>query len=107
MGVGWKHLLFLCPKRDGGALITDFHAKLKCFEDTSFAGAVASNSLRLLDKLCSRKSFDDLENFAFGLCCTDTKNKIVPLKFQKVLSALMEVTSKHVADIHNKWFTPE
>ena len=35
------------------------------------------------------------------------QNKIVPLKFQKVLSVLMEVTSKHVADIHGKWFTPE
>ena len=107
MGVGWKHLFFLCPKRDNGALITDFRVRLKRFEDTSFAGAVASNSLRLLDHLYSCKSFDGLENFAFGLCCTDTKDKIVPLKFQKVLSALMEVTSKHLADIQNEWFTPE
>ncbi len=107
IGVGWKHLLFICPKRDCDAFITDIRAKLESFDDASFAGAVASNSLRLLDKLCTRKAFDGLINFAFGICCTDTKDEIVPLKFQKVLCAVMEVTSKHVADIHGKWFTPE
>ena len=98
-------MFFLCPKRDCGALVTDFRAKLECF-DTGFAGAVASNCLRLLNRLYGRKSFDDLVNFTFGLCCTDNNDKIVPLKFQKVLSALMEVAATHVASVHNAWFTP-
>ena len=101
----WKHLFFLCPKRDGTAFIEEIREKLKCSFPDGFENAVAKNCLRLLDHLDHQKSFDELTNYVFGVCCTDTKDKIVPLRYQKVLSAVLEVTAAQVAGVYSAWFS--
>jgi hypothetical protein len=101
----WKHLFFLCPKCDGAGFIVKIREKLKCAFPDGFENAVAKNCLRLLNRLDRQKSFHELTNYVFGVCCTDTKDKIVPLRYQKVLSAILEVTAAQVASVHSAWFT--
>ena len=101
----WKHLFFLCPKCDGAGFIVKIREKLKCAFPDGFENAVAKNCLRLLNRLDRQKSFDELTNYVFGVCCTDTKDKIVPLRYQKVLSAILEVTAAQMASVHGAWFT--
>ena len=101
-GVGWKHLLFNCPKRDSH-FVNDLRERLEQFENQP-GQKVAQNCLELLNRLANNNAFDDLLKFAFGLCCTDTTGDICALRSKNVLPAIMEVAAKHLADVHSEWF---